>query len=55
MLSRKQEEDTWILRNYLIEKVKEAGKEPTKFTALAVDHHRIPFPDMAYIDGKRIY
>ena len=48
-------EDTWILKNYLIEKVKEAGKTPTKFTALGGNYKIIWFLNTKYIDGKRIY
>ena len=48
-------EDTWILKNYLIEKVREAGKTPTEFTALGGDYHVIWFLDAHYIDGKRIF
>ena len=47
-------EDTWILKNYLCEKVKEVGKTPTPFTALAGDYHVIWFLDARYIDGKKI-
>ena len=47
-------EDTWILKNYLIEKVEEAGKTPTKFTALGGNYKRIWFLDASYIDGKQI-
>lgn len=48
-------EDTWILKNYLLGKVEEAGKTPTKFTALGGNHRVIWFLDSRYIDGKRIY
>ncbi len=48
-------EDTWILKNYLIEKVREAGKKPTKFTALGGNYKVIWFLDSKYIDGKKIY
>ena len=48
-------EDTWILKNYLIDKVKEAGKTPKAFTALAGNYHIIWFLDAGYIDGKKIY
>ena len=48
-------EDTWILKNYLLEKVSEAGEIPTKFTALAGNYHFIWFLDSKYIDGKKIY
>ena len=47
-------EDTWILKNYLLEKVREAGKAPTKFTALGGDYHIIWFLDDTYIDRKKI-
>lgn len=47
-------EDTWILKNYLIEKVTAAGKEVTPFTALGGDYHVIWFLNADYIDGKRI-
>ena len=53
-LEPKKLEDTWILKNYLIEKVKEAGKEPTPFTALGGDYHVIWFLDANYIDGGKI-
>ena len=53
-LEPKRLEDTWILKNYLIGKVIEAGKTPTPFTALAGDYHVIWFLDPDYIDGKRI-
>ena len=48
-------EDTWILKNHLIEKVTEAGKTPTAFTALGGDYHVIWFLDSGYIDGKKIH
>ena len=47
-------DDTWILKNYLIEKVIEAGKTPTPFTALGGDYHDIWFLNSRYIDGKKI-
>ena len=47
-------EDTWIMKNYLMEKVVEQGKTPTPFTALAVDHKLVWFLDAGYIDGKKI-
>ena len=53
-LEPKRLEDTWILRNYLIEKVREVNKTPTPFTALAADYHNIWFLDARYIDGKKI-
>ena len=54
-LEPRRYEDTWILKNYLIEKVKEAGKTPTKFTALGGNHHLIWFLNSGYIEGKKIY
>ncbi len=53
-LEPKRLEDTWILKNYLIAKVKEAGKQPTPFTALGGDYHVIWFLNAGYIDGKII-
>ena len=47
-------EDTWILKNYLLDKVREAGKSPTAFTALGGDYRVIWFLDSDYIDGKKI-
>ena len=47
-------EDTWILKNYLCDKVREAGKTPTAFTALAGDYRYIWFLNAGYIDGKKI-
>lgn len=47
-------EDTWILKNYLIDKVKKAGKKPTAFTALGGNYHFIWFLDSKYIDGGKI-
>ena len=54
-LEPKKLEDTWILKNYLIEKVMEAGKTPTAFTALGGNYKVIWFLDADYIDGKKIY
>ena len=47
-------EDTWILKNYLIEKVKEKGLTETTFTALGGDYKKIWFLNAKYIDEKRI-
>ena len=48
-------EDTWILRNYLEDKVEKAGKEPVKFTSLRKNaYHIIWFLDAKYIDGRKI-
>ena len=41
--------------NYLIDKVRKAGKTPTAFTALGGDYHVIWFLDSEYIDGGKIY
>ena len=54
-LRPKRLEDTWILKNFLLDKVREAGKTPTAFTALGGDYHFIWFLDAEYIDGKKIY
>ena len=54
-LEPRRYEDTWILKNYLVDKVKEAGKTPTKFTALGGNHHIIWFLNSGYIDGGKIY
>ena len=53
-LKPKRLEDTWILKNYLIDKVRKAGKTPTPFTALGGDYHVIWFLDSGYIDRKII-
>lgn len=47
-------EDTWILRNHLLEAVEAKGNAPTEFTALVGDWHDYWFLDGGYIDGKRI-
>ena len=54
-LEPRRYEDTWILKNYLIEKVRQAGNTPTKFTALGGNYHVIWFLDSKYIDGRQIY
>ena len=53
-LEPRRYEDTWILKNYLLDKVREAGKTPTEFTALAGDYRIIWFLDADYIDRKKI-
>lgn len=45
---------TWILRNYLLEKVRENGKTPTSFTALKGDAHDYWFLDGDYVDRGKI-
>lgn len=47
-------EDTWILRNYLLDRVAAAGKDPVEFTALVGDWHDYWFLSGSYIDGGRI-
>jgi hypothetical protein len=47
-------EDPWIVRNYLIEKLTDMGKEPIPFSALRGDHHDYWFLDTAKIDRKKI-
>ena len=54
-LEPKRLADTWILKNYLIDKVRKAGKTPTAFTALGGNYHIIWFLDSKYIDGGKIY
>ena len=54
-LEPKRYEDTWILKNYLCDKVREAGDTPTAFTALGGDYRKIWFLNAEYIDGKKIY
>ena len=44
----------WILRNYLYEKVKEAGKTPTEFTALKGSHRDYWFLNADYIEKGEI-
>lgn len=46
--------DPWILRNYLIDKVKGNGQEPIPFTALVGDWHRYWFLDSHAIDQRKI-
>lgn len=47
---------TWILRNYLLEKDREAGRTPTDFTALKGSHRNYWFLDAEYIErGKILY
>ena len=53
-LEPKRLEDTWILKNYLLDKVSEAGETPTAFTALGGDYHIIWFLNAKYIDGGKI-
>ena len=53
-LEPRRYEDTWILKNYLCDKVREAGKTPTAFTALGGDYRYIWFLNAGYIDGKKI-
>jgi len=50
-LTQQSLNDPWILRNYLIERVQEAGKTPVPFTALKGDWHRHWFLDANLIDN----
>ncbi|WP_338658357.1 DUF2316 family protein [Paraclostridium sordellii] len=47
-------EDPWILKNYLIDKIKKLGKEPIPFSALVGDYHNYWFLNSKKIDEKRI-
>ncbi|MBL1225735.1 DUF2316 family protein [Enterococcus sp. BWR-S5] len=47
-------EEPWIVRNYLIEKISDLGKEPVPFSALKGDHHMYWFLDAEKIDQKKI-
>ena len=47
-------DDTWILKNYLLKKVREQGKEPVPFTVLKANPHHIWFLDGNYIDRGKI-
>ena len=49
-LKAKRHDHTWILRNYLYEKVKAAGKTPTEFTALKGSCRNYWFLDADYIE-----
>ncbi|MBC1501261.1 DUF2316 family protein [Listeria weihenstephanensis] len=53
-LNTKAFEDGWILRNYLLEKIKEQGKQPEPFTALVGDHHDYWFLNARKIDKRKM-
>ncbi|WP_205271817.1 DUF2316 family protein [Lactococcus taiwanensis] len=53
-LKQRRLEDPWILRNYLLEKVKKTGQQPVPFTALAGDWHRHWFLDSNLIDQQQM-
>ncbi len=53
-LKQRTLEDPWILRNYLLEKVKKTGQQPVPFTALAGDWHRHWFLDSNLIDQRQM-
>ena len=53
-LEPKQHDHTWILRNYLYEKVKQAGKTPTEFTALKGSHRNYWFLNAEFIENGKI-
>lgn len=55
-LESKSHDHTWILRNYLYEKVKAGGKTPTEFTALKGSHRNHWFLNADVIErGKIMY
>lgn len=55
-LEPRNHDHTWILRNYLYEKVREAGKTPTEFTTLKGSHRNYWFLDADFIErGKIMY
>ena len=47
-------EEPWILRNYLLEKVRQAKKKPVPFTALSGDWHKHWFLNSELIDKQEI-
>lgn len=53
-LKPKNHNHTWILRNYLYEKVKAAGKIPAEFTALRGSCRNYWFLDADYIERGKI-
>lgn len=53
-LTQRSYEDVWIVRNYLLEKVTEAGQTPVTFTALAGDWHRHWFLNSDIIDRRQL-
>lgn len=55
-LEPKCHDHTWILRNYLYEKVKANGATPTEFTALKGSHRNYWFLNAEVIEhGKIMY
>ncbi|MFD0896596.1 DUF2316 family protein [Loigolactobacillus binensis] len=42
-------ENPWILRNYLLQQISAAGKQPVPFTALVGDYH-----DYWFLNAKKI-
>lgn len=53
-LTQSSLDDPWILRNYLIKKVKENGQEPVAFTALVGDWHQYWFLNSRAIDQREL-
>ena len=53
-LKQRTLEDTWILRNYLLEKVEKTGQQPVPFTALSGDWHRHWFLNSNLIDQQQM-
>ena len=50
-LKSRRHDDTWILKNYLYEKVKKVGKVPADYTALLGNCRNYWFLDAAYIEA----
>lgn len=53
-LNQQALEDPWIMKNFLIEKVKAAGKQPVPFTALSGDYHRHWFLNSKIIESGQM-
>lgn len=53
-LTQRSLNDPWILRNYLLQKVKEEGQTPVPFTALSGDWHHYWFLNSRAIDNRKM-
>lgn len=53
-LNQESLNDPWILRNYLLEKVKASGQIPVPFTALKGDWHQYWFLNSTVIDNQQM-
>ncbi|KRN99283.1 DUF2316 family protein [Companilactobacillus kimchiensis] len=53
-LNQESLNDPWIVRNYLIDKVRAKNQEPVPFTALAGDWHHYWFLNSRIIDKRKI-